>query len=72
VPKEAAPSKNWTEPAGMPVPGATGATTVVSVTDWPKTAVPLLGGATSVVVVLTVVTTKGMGFGGPEPGANAA
>jgi hypothetical protein len=58
VPRAVAPSKNWTEPAGVPVPGATAATAAVRVTDWPNTPVPLLGGAVSVVAVLTITVNE--------------
>ena len=36
VPRDVAPSKNSTEPAGMPAPGATTFTVAVNVTDCPN------------------------------------
>ena len=36
VPRDVAPSKNSTEPAGVPVPGATTLTVAVNVTDCPN------------------------------------
>ena len=36
VPRDVAPSKNSTEPAGVPVPGAVAVTVAVNVTDWPN------------------------------------
>ncbi len=35
VPSEVVPTKNCTEPVGVPEPGATTATVAVSVTGWP-------------------------------------
>ena len=37
VPIVVAPSRKFTVPVGVPVPGATGATVAVNVTDWLKT-----------------------------------
>ena len=37
VPRVAAPSRNVTEPVGVPAPGETALTVAVNVTDWPDT-----------------------------------
>ena len=50
VPSKVAPSKNDTDPVGVPLPGDTGATVAENVTDWPNTLG--FGDAESVVVVL--------------------
>ena len=36
VPRDVAPSKNSTKPAGVPVPGAVAVTFAVNVIDWPN------------------------------------
>jgi hypothetical protein len=48
------PSTNVTMPAGVPAPGATGATAAVNSTDWPK--VGVLEEADNVVVVFALFT----------------
>ena len=37
VPSRVAPSKNDTDPVGVPLPGDTGATVTVNATGWPNT-----------------------------------
>ena len=50
-----ASTANWTEPVGVPVPGATAATVAVKLTDWPK--VEGFCDEATAVVVLAVFTT---------------
>ena len=49
MPREVVPTKNCTEPVGVPAPGATTAIVAVSVTVWP--AVAVVGLAERLVVV---------------------
>ena len=55
VPREVVPTKNCTEPVGVPAPGATTAMVAVSVTVWPEFAVD--GVADRAVVVPAWLTT---------------
>ncbi len=52
VPRADAPSLNVTVPVGVPAPGATAATVVVKVIDWPKT--DGLGPAVRTIVVVVL------------------
>ena len=57
VPMELPPSRNVTVPVAVPVPGATGETVAVKVTDW-----PMIDGfcdEVTLVVVLALLTTCG-------------
>ena len=56
VPREVVPTKNCTEPVGVPAPGATTAMVAVSVTGWPEFAVE--GVAERLVVVLAWLTVR--------------
>ena len=49
------PSRNVTDPVGVPVPGATAATVAVKVTDWPNT--EGFWDEVTAVVVLALLTT---------------
>ena len=51
------PSRNVTDPVGVPVPGATAVTVAVNVTDWPKT--EGFSDEVTAVAVLPLLTTCG-------------
>ena len=58
VPIGLPPSRNVTVPVGVPVPGATGETVAVKVTDWPKT--EGFADEVTAVVVSALLTTCGL------------
>ena len=57
VPIGLPPSRNVTDPVGVPVPGATAVTVAVNVTDWPKT--EGFSDEVTAVAVLALLTTCG-------------